>query len=184
MNGRIVEIIRTFENKFRVTFETDSVDELNGFEGNIEITCKKVRGKRSLNANAYFHLLVGKIAEKNHTSKAFAKNLLMARYGQEEIINGDRYIISVLSSIPIAEREDIHVKAIGCGFVNDKEFTHYCVLRPTHEYDSHEMSALIDGTVEEAKELGIPTLTPNEIERMKQLWKSGNLSKGMKEDTK
>ena len=96
----------------------------------------------------------------------------MARYGQEEIIDGKRYVISVDSSIPICEREDIHCKAIGYGYVNDKEFTHYCVLRPTHEYDSAEMAHLIDGTVEEAKELGIPTMTPNEIERMKALWNS------------
>ena len=172
MNGRIVDIIRTFEQKFRVTFEVDSVDELNGMDGNITIDVKKVRGKRSLNANAYFHVLVGKIAEKNHTSKAFAKNLLMARYGQEEIIDGERYIISVQSNIPMCEREDIHCKAIGYGHANGKEFVHYCVMKPTHEYDSNEMSHLIDGTVEEAKELGIPTMTPAEIERMKQLWKS------------
>jgi len=172
MNGRIVDIIRTFEQKFRVTFEVDSVDELNGMDGNITIDVKKVRGKRSLNANAYFHVLVGKIAEKNHTSKAFAKNLLMARYGQEEIIDGERYIISVQSNIPMAEREDIHCKAIGYGHANGKEFVHYCVMKPTHEYDSKEMSHLIDGTVDEAKELGIPTMTPAEIERMKQLWKS------------
>ena len=172
MNGTIVDIIRTFEGKFRVTFEVDSIDEINGLEGIVSIIVKKLHHKRSLNANAYFHLLVGKIAEKNHTSKAYTKNLLMARYGQEEFINGERYIISALSSIPMAEREDIHTKAIGYGSVKGKEFIHYCVLRPTHEYDSLEMSVLIDGTVEEAKELGIQTMTPNEIERMKQLWKS------------
>ncbi len=172
MNGTIVDIIRTFEGKFRVTFEVDSIDEINGLEGIVSIIVKKIHHKRSLNANAYFHLLVGKIAEKNHTSKAYTKNLLMARYGQEEFVDGKRYIITVNSSIPICEREDIHTKAIGYGYVKGKEFTHYCVLRPTHEYDSQEMSALIDGTVEEAKELGIQTMTPNEIERMKQLWKS------------
>ncbi len=172
MNGRIVDIVRTFENGFRVTFEVDSIDEINGLDGVLSILVKKLRGKRSLNANAYFHLLVGKIAEKNHTSKAYTKNLLLARYGQEELIEGERYIISALSSIPMAEREDIHVKAIGYGYTNGKEFTHYCVLRGSHEYDTKEMSVLIDGTVEEAKELGIQTMTPNEIERMKQLWKS------------
>lgn len=172
MNGTIVDIIRTFEKKYRVTFEVDSIDEINGLDGILNIEVKKARGKRSLNANAYFHLLVGKIAEKNHTSKAFTKNLLMARYGQEEFVGGERYIISVLSSIPMGEREDIHTKAIGYGEVKGKEFTHYCVLRPTHEYDTKEMSVLIDGTVEEAKELGIPTMTPDEIERIKQLWKS------------
>jgi hypothetical protein len=173
MNGKIIDIVRTFEQKFRVTFEVDSIDELNGLEGLIYISVKKLGKRRSLNANAYFHLLVGKIAEKNNTSKAYAKNLLMARYGQEEFVDGKRYIISVESSIPICEREDIHCKAIGYGIVNGKEFTHYCVLRPTHLYDSLEMAALIDGTVEEAKELGIATMTPNEIERIKSLWKSG-----------
>ena len=174
MNGKIVDIIRTFEKKFRVTFEVDSIDELNGLEGFLNITVKKLSKKRSLNANAYFHLLVGKIAEaqKPPISKARCKNLLMARYGQEEMIDGKRYVISVDSSIPICEREDIHCKAIGYGYVNEKEFTHYCVLRPTHLYDSLEMSALIDGTVEEAKELGIPTLPPDEIKHMESLWNS------------
>ena len=177
MNGKIVDIVRTFEKKFRVTFEVDSIDELNGLEGFLYITVKKLSKKRSLNANAYFHLLVGKIAEaqKPPISKARAKNQMMARYGQEEFINGERYIISALSSIPMCEREDIHTKPIGYGYVKDKEFTHYCVLRPTHEYNSAEMSILIDGTVEEAKQLGIPTITPNEIARMKELWKSNQL---------
>ena len=174
MNGIIIDIFQTFEQKFRVTFEVDSIDEINGLDGALSIIVKKVKGKRSLNANAYFHLLVGKIAEKNHTSKAYAKNLLLARYGQEELIEGERYIISALSSIPMSEREDIHVKAIGYGYTNGKEFTHYCVLRPTHEYDSLEMSVLIDGTVEEAKELGIPTLSPDEIKHMENLWKANS----------
>ena len=174
MNGKMVDIVRTFEGKFRITFEVDCIDEINGLEGMLSIIVKRISKKRSLNANAYFHLLVGKIAEKNHTSKAFAKNLLMARYGQEEIIDGERYIISTLSNIPMCEREDIHCKAIGYGHTNGKEFTHYCVMRPTHEYDSVEMAHLIDGTVEEAKELGIPTITPNEIERMKELWKANS----------
>ena len=174
MNGRILDVIQTFNKKYRVTFEVDSVDELNGLEGDLTVEVKRQRRKRSLNANAYFHVLVGKIAEKQHPpiSKAKAKNILMARYGQEEIINGERYIISALSSIPMGEREDIHTKAIGYGYTNGKEFTHYCVLRPTHEYDTREMATLIDGTVEEAKELGIPTLPPNEIKHMEELWKA------------
>ena len=33
------------------------------------------------------------------------------------------------------------------------------------------MSRLIDGTVFEAKELGIETLTPDELMRLKEQWK-------------
>ena len=178
MNGKILDIIKTFSGKYRVTFEVDNVDEINGLSDDLTIEVKKTRRKRSLNANAYLHVLVGKIAEAQRPPirKARAKNLLMARYGQEEIINGERYIISALSNIPMEEREDIHTKPIGYGHTNGKEFTHYCVLKPSHEYDTREMATLIDGTVEEAKALGIPTLAPDEIKHMEELWKA-NLHK-------
>ena len=172
MNGKIVDIIRTFEQKFRVTFEVDSVDELNGLEGFLNITVKKLSKKRSLNANAYFHVLVGKIAEALHISKARAKNILLGKYGQREFDSKGQLIISVRSDIDLLEREDLHCVIVGYGKVNDTDFTHYAIVRPSHTYDSMEMAALIDGTVQDAKELGIPTMTPNEIARMKELWKS------------
>ena len=174
MQGRIVDIVRTFEKKFRVTFEVDSIDELNGLEGFLNITVKKLSKKRSLNANAYFHLLVGKIAEKLHISKARAKNELLGRYGQREFTDKGQLIISVRSDIDLMEREDLHCVIVGYGKVNDTDFTHWAVVKPSHTYDSMEMAALIDGTVEDAKELGIETMSPDDIERMKSLWKSGN----------
>ena len=174
MNGKIVDIVRTFEKKFRVTFEVDSIDELNGLEDLLSISVKKLSKKRSLNANAYFHVLVGKIAEaqKPPISKARAKNELLGRYGQREIDKNGPIIISVRSDIDLMEREDIHCIPVGFGKVQDKEFTHWAIIRPSHTYNSLEMSVLIDGTVYEAKELGIPTETPDQIERMKALWNS------------
>lgn len=38
------------------------------------------------------------------------------------------------------------------------------------EYDTNEACMLIDGAVEECKSLGIPTDTPDEIRKMKELW--------------
>ena len=172
MNGKIVDIVRTFENKFRVTFEVDSIDELTGLDGFLYITVKKLGKKRSLNANAYFHVLVGKIAEALHISKARAKNILLGKYGQREFDSKGQLIISVRSDIDLLEREDLHCVIVGYGKVNDTDFTHYAIVRPSHTYDSMEMASLIDGTVEDAKELGIPTETPDTIARMKELWKS------------
>ena len=172
MNGKIVDIVRTFEQKFRVTFEVDSVDEINGFEGMLNITAKRITQRRSLNANAYFHVLVGKIAEKLNISKARAKNELLGRYGQREIDNSGQVIISVRSDIDMLEREDLHCVPVGYATLNGKDFTHWAIVRPSHTYDNLEMNALITGTVDEAKELGIETESPAEIERMKQLWKS------------
>jgi hypothetical protein len=44
----------------------------------------KWKEKRSLTANAYFHVLVGKIADELKESKPYVKNLLISRYGQQD----------------------------------------------------------------------------------------------------
>ena len=152
----------------RVTIETPFTDLFNKPE--VEITIGEVKKKRSLNANAYFHVLVGKIADKLNISKQKCKNIMLSRYGQYEIHDGQRTVISVLSEIDMDNREDIHCSAIGYGKVGDKQFTHYAIMKPSHEMNTYEMAKLLDGTIEEAKELGIETLTPNELERMKSVW--------------
>lgn len=174
MQGTIVDIIRTYYGKYRVTFEVDSVDEINGLTGILNIIVKRFTYRRSLNANKYFHVLVGKIADAHNPpiSKARAKNILLGKYGQREIFDDGPLIISVISEVDMLEREDLHCVAAGYGTANDKEFTHWAVIRGTHTYDNREMSALIDGTVEDAKEMGIETLSPDEIERLKALWNS------------
>ena len=40
-------------------------------------------------------------------------------------------------------------------------------------FDTKEMSVFIDGIVRECKELGIETMTPAELERMKSQWQNG-----------
>ena len=172
MNGQLIDIVRTFEGKFRVTFEVDSVEELNGLQGLVHITIKRITQRRSLNANAYFHVLVGKIADKLNISKARAKNELLGKYGQRELTDKGQLIISVRSDIDLMEREDLHCVPVGYAKLNDTEFTHWAIVRGSHTYDNLEMNALLTGTVDEAKELGIPTETEAEIERMKALWNS------------
>lgn len=176
MEGTLIDIIRTYEGKFRVTFELDSVDEITGISGKIRVIVKRITRKRSLNANAYFHVLVGKIAEaqKPPISKAKAKNILLGRYGQREITDKGPLLISVRSDIDMMEKEDLHCVPVGYGKIKNTEFTHYALVRGSHTYDNREMAVLIDGTIEDAKELGVETLSPAEIERMKRLWNSKN----------
>lgn len=175
MVGRIVDISRSLEGKFRVTFEVDEItgEMRNHDSKSMDIEIKPHRNKRSLNANAYFHVLVGKIAEKVKISNQRAKNILLSKYGQREIFDDGPLIISIISEVDMMEREDIHCVSVGAGEVNGKDFTHWAIIKPSHLYDTQEMAHLIDGTVEDAKELGIETLTSDELERMKALWKNG-----------
>ena len=56
-------------------------------------------------------------------------------------------------------------------FIKDgKTWVSYLMIKGSSEYDTAEMSHFIDRIVEEAKELGIETATPDELERMKQEW--------------
>ena len=139
-------------------------------DGYVDLTVDKWSDKRSLQANAYFHVLVGKIAEKLTISKAKAKNILLGKYGQREMVDDGPLIISILENVDMYEREDIHCIPVGHGVVNGRDFTHWALVRPSHEYDTKEMAALIDGTIADAKELGIETLSENEIKRMEAAW--------------
>jgi hypothetical protein len=47
------------------------------------------------------------------------------------------------------------------------------MIKGSSEYDTAEMAKFIDAVVLEAKELGIETLPPAELERMKSLWQNG-----------
>ena len=167
--------------KLNLTLQVDQkseavLDELKALVSceKLAVAVKKWRKKRSLDANAYYWVLVSKIADKLHSSKEEVHNLMLARYGQpEKEDDGSAVIISVLERIDLTKRDDIHVKPIGHGTVDGKRFTHYLLLRGSHTYDTKEMSTLIDGVVSEAREMGIETMSTEELERLLAAWKGG-----------
>jgi hypothetical protein len=158
--------------KLNITFQIDTKpeDELRRIARIecLDIKADKRRRKRSLDANAYFHVLVGKIAEAETISKAKAKNILISRYGQVETLpDGSPLVYKTNAPVEyMMELESIH--SIPVKYTDEATF--YKIYRGSHTYDSYEMSKLIEGTVADAKELGIETLTPKEIQRMVEVW--------------
>ena len=138
----------------------------------LDIEIKPHREKRSLDANAYFHVLVGKIADKQRLSKARIKNMLLGQYGQSmEVSEGVPAVIK--TNIPIEaafEMEEPHLRYIKYEIENGSEVYFYKIIRGSHTYNSYEMSVLIDGTVTEAKDIGIDTMSPVELAQMKERW--------------
>ena len=174
--GRITNIMRDFDtNNIAVTLSLTEVS-VQGLQNikdceKLSISMKKWRAKRSLDANAYFHVLVGKIADVLTISKTRCKNVLICRYGQPELIEGEALVYKTMAPVSyMLEQESIHCQCIGSKIENDKELYFYKIFKGSHTYDAKEMSVLIDGTVQEAKDLGIETATPSELERMKQEW--------------
>ena len=112
------------------------------------------------------------MAKALKTSKYSVHNQLMIDYGTDWLDEeGKRAYVMMKDDYNYLKSETIHYRPTDA--VEDRKGTPYrwfILLLPSHLMDTAQMSALIDGTVNEAKELGIDTRTPDEIERMKQLW--------------
>lgn len=137
----------------------------------LSIELKKYRKQRSRDANSYFHVLVGEMAAVLNVSRQQIKNEMIGRYGQPEIIDDKNvYFTTQLEPEYTQELNEPHLVLTHVECERDEISYSYMVMRGSHTYNTKEMSILIDGTVQEAKDLGIETLTPNELERMKQQW--------------
>lgn len=176
--GKLVNVTRDIlSGRLNVTFQitTEPIDEINELAKlpEVDITAKKHRKKRSLDANAYFHVLVGKIADKLVISKTRCKNILIGRYGQQDFLEDGKPVV-LKTNIPVSnmlEQEFLHCSPCGVKEENGTEVVFYKVFRGSHTYDTKEMSILIEGTVQDAKELGIETIPPMELQRMMSAWK-------------
>lgn len=123
---------------------------------------KQHREKRSLTANAYAWVLIGKIADAIRSSKDEVYLMMLKRYGQ-------RTVVSIRADINV-DGFFKYYEPFATGYIGDTEFTHYHIFKGSSEYDSREMAILIDGIISEAKELEIETLPPEEVMRLKERW--------------
>lgn len=169
--GQISNIQMTFpERKTMVTIEVESapadVERLRGRR--LTISLKQYRRKRSTDSNAYYWLLVGKLANHDHVSRTEMHNRLLAEYGQESIVDGILEWSVKGTDFRWERSEECHYKPSGRHvFLNDGTMLDiYWVVRGSHSYNTEEMSVLINGTIEECRERHIETMTPEELQRM------------------
>ena len=131
-------------------------------EKEYQVEIKEYKKKRSLNANAYAWVLINKIANVMRLSKEEVYFNMLKHYGQSQIV-------SIVSEVNLTGYFK-YFEVIGTSTLNNKEFNHIKVYKGSSEYDTKEMSIFIDGIVQEAKQLDIETLTPNQLAELKSLW--------------
>lgn len=158
-----------------VRFETLDVryspDLLHKYDGKpMKVEIKESRGNRSLDANAYCWVLCDKIAA--------TKGLLLKKTDVYKQAIRDYGVTTIL---PVeSERLGIILRAWdaqGLGNTHDvigkskiEGYTNVRLYVGSSKYDTKEMSILLDGLVADAQDLGIETMTPNQLEELKQLW--------------
>lgn len=163
MKGRLIDFSTGYNRKQRVTVELDS-DFRDGFDAlkdvDVEITIKKWRDKRSKDANAYFHVIVNQIAQTTGQGDDEVKRQLIVRYGAVcRDVNGNIVGIKLPASVDVT---NIYPYTRCYKTVEDNGTLCNCFLLYKHskDMDTKEMAHLIDGAIQEAKDLGIDTDTP------------------------
>ena len=155
----------------------DAYDILDAFSEvktgeDYELELKKRSGRRSLNANNYHWVLCEKIAKKLRVSKYEVHNQLMCDYGTDWLdADGKHVYVMMRDDGAYLRFEKMHYRPTdGVEERKGVQYRWFVLLLPSHLMDRTQMSALIDGTVSDAREMGIEIRTPDEIERMKALW--------------
>lgn len=161
-NRLIIEI--TVNNHARTIDEiTEFKDWLGQTNKNLSVKIEKEFPKRSLTANAYSWVLIGKIAEVTRQSQDEVYIEMLKRYGQRE-----QELVSVISeAVEMLERATKnHCCVVGTSELNGKEFTHLAILIGSSKFNSRQMSIYIDGIKSECELLGIETKSQKEIQSM------------------
>lgn len=171
--GKIQNITKDYvSGQLQITFainEPSAINAVNDIKDceKLSIKAEPYKKKRSLDANAYAWVLFTKIADAVNSSKDEIYEEMLQKYGvlhQDE----DGYIT-------VTVREDVDMSKIQGHwkfYKGNGKFSSYLMIKGSSEYNTAEMAKFIDAVVLEAKELGIETLPPDELERMKSLWQN------------
>lgn len=128
---------------------------------------KEHKEKRSLTANSYCWVLIGKIAEVVGNTKEEVYREFIKNKGIYRVITIDEKASATF--IKVWQQQ-------GLGWVCETSETKIAGLVDivayygTSSYNTRQMANFIDYVVQEAKELNIEVLPPDEIARLKSLW--------------
>ena len=134
-----------------------------------DIEIKKHTEKRSLDANAYAWVLIGKLAKK--------LNIASKEIYREYIKDTGNYEILPIKTVAVERWKEIwSAKGIGwvCDELGASKFADYTNVRcyyGSSVYTSKEMAKMVEMIVRDCKEQGIETMSKAEIDRMVTEWK-------------
>jgi hypothetical protein len=168
MKGKLKDLTRNMDGTWNLTVTVDGDCRViwdKYREKDVDLEVKQHRNKRSLDANGYAWVLMDKIAARMHIDKV------------------DVYREEIKSIGGVSETVCVQDKAVdrlrhgweqnGIGWQTDtmpsklKGCTNVILYYGSSTYDTQQMSLLIDHIVQDAKALGIETMTPDELEDLK-----------------
>jgi len=134
-------------------------------EKRFEVTEEGSKRKRSLTQNAYYWVMLNKLASKLRMPNTEVHKNMLRDYGVHDVF-------SIREDIPI-DGYFKYYDVIGTGMANGRLFKHVRVYKGSSQMSMPEFSRLIDGVREECVLQGIDVATPQEIASMRWLEPSG-----------
>lgn len=136
----------------------------------IRVKAVRWRNRRSIDANNYMWELLSEMAPLLHTTKDELYIQKLYEHGSFMYLPGTDEDMEHLKNVfrIVINRGDTVLTTPSGKQMKMHQLQCY---KGSSLYDTLEMSRLIDGVVEDAKELGIDTMTPNELREMKERWK-------------
>lgn len=140
------------------------------------VKIEPVKRKRSLDANAYYYVLARQCAAKNGITLTEYHNRNLAELGiaWKDDEGKNHWILQKDNDFWLKQLEIHFCPTDKTEERNGITYRWFYLLKPSHLFDTKEMSLLIDAVVQDARNLGIETLSDNEIRRIEAAWKSGN----------
>lgn len=177
MVARLKDIIYTRDGKQIVSFSTESdfSDEFDKLkDADVDVEIKKHRKHRSNNANDYCWVLCSLIAKRLSDEKVKHTKNDVYRNAIREI---GVYVDYEGLTIQKAKTLRTAWGKMGIGWVTEQvdysqdgeKVTVRCYYGSS-QYNTKQMSRLLDCLIEDCRSLGIPTETPNQIANRLSLW--------------
>lgn len=167
MRARIVDFALSFNRKQRLTLELEGdfrgqYDKLR--DKDLDVTIKKWNDHPTLTANAYLWVLITKIGDALRMSKEDVYLDMLKAYGQGGAVSvEERFVEDFKRTYKYSER-------LGESELNGKTFVHFRFWVGSSEYDKEEFSILLDGVVQEAKNLGIETMDTENLKSLMEAY--------------
>lgn len=172
MRAALQDLSFTRDGKQRLTLELDG-DFRDSFDAlrdkPVEVEVKRRRKRRSLDANAYFWALCGKLAEATGQPREAIYREAIRNIG------GNCETVCVLEAA--AEKLRQGWEHNGLGWVTDTlpsklpGCVNVLLYYGSSTYDTAQMSRLIDNIVQDCRAVGVETLTPEELARLTEEWR-------------
>ena len=164
--GRLRGILRDLDGKMVISFTVAQAD-LQGLDGkDLDIKVTQHREKRSLDANALMWHCIGEIAKTLNPPRDKWEIYLesLRKYGKYT------YILLDEKAVETFKRLWRETEVVGEVDVNGRKAVQLLCYYGSSTYDTKEFSVLLDGIIEDMKDLGLNPPLPSDIKRSLEIW--------------